>query len=88
MKRVLLIEDRETTRNMVEETLRRRGYDVASAGTVQEGRALLESEPQAHLVLTDLQLPDGTGLELLQQGLELDADLPVIVMSATPVTTQ
>ena len=81
MKRILLIEDRETTRVMVEETLRRRGYDVCAAGTVAEGRALLANE-SVDLLLTDLQLPDGTGLELLARALERDSLLPVIVMSA------
>jgi DNA-binding NtrC family response regulator len=79
-KRVLLVEDRETTRLMVEETLRRRGYDVASAGSVAEAKGLLEQSPD--LVLTDLQLPDGSGIELLKAALERDARLPVIVMSA------
>jgi DNA-binding NtrC family response regulator len=81
VKRVVLIEDRESTRVMVEETLRRRGYDVVSGGTVAEGRRLLDGEAP-DLLLTDLQLPDGTGLELLTWGLGRDPRLPVLVMSA------
>ncbi len=81
MKRVVLVEDRETTRLMVEETLRRRGLEVVSGGTVAAGRALLD-ENDTGLLLTDLQLPDGTGLELLAHGLEHDSRLPVLVMSA------
>ena len=42
MKRVVLVEDLKTTRAMVEETLRRRGLEVASGGTVEEGRRLLD----------------------------------------------
>jgi DNA-binding NtrC family response regulator len=81
VKRILLVEDRETTRVMVEETLRRRDYDVATGANVAEGRALLDEAPP-DLLLTDLQLPDGTGLELLAQALERDPLTPVIVMSA------
>ena len=81
MKRIVLVEDRETTRIMVEETLRRRGLVVASGGTVAAGRRLLEEESPG-LLLTDLELPDGSGLELLDAGLGRDGRLPVIVMSA------
>jgi two-component system response regulator FlrC len=81
VNRVVLVEDRKTTRLMVEETLRRRGLEVASGGTVARGRELLE-EAKAGLLLTDLQLPDGSGLDLLDDGLAGDPRLPVIVMSA------
>ncbi len=82
MKRIVVVEDRETTRAMIEETLRRRGYEVVGAGTVTEGRALLDGDPRPDFLLTDLQLPDGSGLDLLAHALGRDARLPVIVMSA------
>jgi len=82
VNRVVLVEDRESTRRMVEETLKRRGFEVLSAGTLAEGRELLAGDPRPDFLLTDLQLPDGSGLDLLQEALEQDALLPVIVMSA------
>ncbi|HMB69153.1 MAG TPA: response regulator, partial [bacterium] len=78
---IVLIEDRETTRAMVEETFRRNGWDVRSGGTCAEGKAFLD-ERLPDLLLTDLQLPDGSGLDLLQRGVGRDPRLPVIVMSA------
>ncbi len=78
---IVLVEDRETIRVMVEETLRRRGYEVCAAGTVAAGRKILAAAAP-DLVLTDLQLPDGTGLELLAAALAKDARVPVLVMSA------
>ena len=81
MKRIVVVEDRQTTRWMVEETLRRRGYAVAGCGTLAEGRELLAAEPP-DLLLTDLQLPDGTGLDLLREALARDPRLPALVMSA------
>jgi len=83
VRRVVLVEDRETTRAMVEETLRRRGLAVASAGTVAEGRALLDEE-RPGLLLTDLQLPDGSGLELLQTCREHHPNVEVIVLTGYP----
>ncbi len=81
MKRIVVVEDRQTTRWMVEETLRRRGYTVAGCGTLAEGRKLLASE-RLDLLLTDLQLPDGSGLDLLREALARDPRLPALVMSA------
>jgi two-component system response regulator FlrC len=79
--KILIVEDRETTRLMVAETLRRRGHEVVTAATLDEGRnALDEHRPDS--VLTDLQLPDGSGLDLLARALAADARRPVIVMSA------
>jgi DNA-binding NtrC family response regulator len=81
VRRIVLIEDRETTRAMVEETLRRGRWDVRSGGTRAEGEAFLD-ERLPDLLLTDLQLPDGSGLDLLKRAVARDARLPVIVMSA------
>jgi DNA-binding NtrC family response regulator len=80
-KTIIVVEDRETIRMMVEETLSRRGYAVRACGTAAEGKRLLEAV-SADLLLTDLQLPDGSGLDLLVQGLAKNARLPVLVMSA------
>jgi len=80
-KTIVVVEDRETIRIMVEETLSRRGFAVRACGTAAEGQRLLESV-NADLLLTDLQLPDGSGLDLLVQGLAKNPRLPVLVMSA------
>jgi DNA-binding NtrC family response regulator len=82
VKRVVLVEDRDTTRAMLTETLKRRGYDVLACGTEAAGRASLAADPAPELLLTDLQLPDGSGMELLRAGLERDPLLPVLVISA------
>ncbi len=80
-KSIVLVEDRETIRVVVEETLRRRGWTVRSAGTIADGRCLLAEETPG-ILLTDLQLPDGSGLDLLTVALTRDARMPVLVMSA------
>jgi DNA-binding NtrC family response regulator len=78
---LVLVEDRETIRVVVEETLRRRGWTVRACGTLAEGRALLADHAPG-ILLTDLQLPDGSGLDLLTAALACDARMPVVVMSA------
>ncbi len=67
--RLLVVDDEPDLRTLYELTLLREGYDVDSAGTVEEAWMLLqEAGPGAYqLMITDMRLPDGTGLDLLRR---------------------
>ncbi len=64
--RLLVVDDEPDLRTLYELTLLREGYDVESAGTVAEAWAALQAQSFG-AVITDMRLPDGTGLELLQR---------------------
>jgi two-component system, cell cycle response regulator DivK len=81
--RILLVEDNELNRRLVRDLLVFRGHDVIEATTLAEARARVA--PDLDVVLMDLQLPDGTGDEVLR---EMRADeslrhLPVLVVTAS-----
>jgi two-component system, NtrC family, response regulator PilR len=63
---LLVVDDEPDLRTLYELTLVREGYDVESAGSVEEAWALL-AERSFSAVITDMRLPDGTGLQLLQR---------------------
>jgi two-component system response regulator PilR (NtrC family) len=63
---LLVVDDEPDLRTLYELTLVREGYAVETAGSVEEAWALL-SERAFSAVITDMRLPDGTGLELLQR---------------------
>lgn len=65
MATILVIDDEPDLRTLYELTLLREGHSVETAGTVAQARALLEQQP-FDLVLTDMRLPDGLGLDLLR----------------------
>ena len=67
--RLLVVDDEPDLRTLYELTLVREGYDVESAGSVEEGWALLQERGPGgyQLVITDMRLPDGTGLDLLRR---------------------
>ena len=64
--RLLVVDDEPDLRTLYELTLVREGYDVESAGTVAEAWAALQQQRFA-AVITDMRLPDGTGLDLLRR---------------------
>jgi DNA-binding NtrC family response regulator len=76
--RILLVEDDEDFRETLAEMLRRQGFDVLPAG---DGETALRLAPGADLLITDVRLPDTTGIELLAKVRESRPDTPVLVMT-------
>ncbi len=81
MSDILVVEDKESLRAMLRRTLESRGYSVQEAGDAYEARRRLQGSRQA-VVLTDLRLPAGSGLDVLQAAREADPQTPVILMTA------
>ena len=65
-QRLLVVDDEPDLRTLYELTLVREGFDVESAGSVEEAWAALQRQRFA-VVITDMRLPDGTGLDLLRR---------------------
>jgi len=84
--RILIVDDDEAIRMVVTEALRRDGHEVRSAASVAEQKILLESF-MPDVLVTDVILPDGNGLDLVPAILEARPDLPVIVLSAQNTLT-
>ncbi len=78
---VLVVDDEEAQRKVLAGFLRKRGYEVEAAGSVDEALRLAAARP-IDLVLTDLRMPGRTGLELLEDLHKLNPEVPAIVMTA------
>ena len=78
---MLVVEDKESLRSMLRKTLEARGLTVEEAGDAYEARRRLQTS-RVLVVLTDLKLPAGSGLDVLEAAKEADPDVPVIVMTA------
>lgn len=62
-ERLLVIDDDADIRDLMVDQLRREAWEVDAAGTIAEARAALEHQP-VDLIILDLNLPDGDGLNL------------------------
>jgi two-component system response regulator PilR (NtrC family) len=79
--RILVVDDEADLRELLEMTLLRMGLDVDSAATLQEAHAFLARSEYA-LVLTDMRLPDGLGLELVRAVCAGGKSIPIAVVTA------
>jgi DNA-binding NtrC family response regulator len=78
-KRILVVEDEEKLRRVIQLQLASAGYEVDLAGSAEEGIKIVD---RADLVLTDLKLPNMDGLEFLSRIRLQNAHVPVIMMTA------
>ena len=79
--RLLVVDDEPDLRTLYELTLVREGYDVESAGSVEDAWALMQTE-RFNLVITDMRMPDGTGLDLLRRLDEAGRPEKAVVITA------
>jgi len=81
MEPLLLVEDKAELRGVLRKALERAGWNVEEAG---DATAAIEKARNMRylLVLTDLKLPGGSGLDVLREVKEADPDIPVILMTA------
>lgn len=81
--RVLAVDDEPELLDIYGSVLREGGYTVELAPDVQTARALL-ARNSFDLVISDISLPDGTGIDVLRTVRERSLDLPVIMVTGTP----
>ena len=78
---VLIVDDEDDIRELIELSLIRLGLACDAAGTVGDAKALLSEKPY-RLCLTDMRLPDGDGLDLVEHIQAEHPGLPVAVITA------
>jgi DNA-binding response OmpR family regulator len=80
MARILIIEDNPDFVAFVRAVLDLNGHSVTHTGSLRDGLSLTNQGPYPDLVLLDLDLPDGNGLEFFDQ---VASDVPVLAMTAS-----
>lgn len=80
MRHILLVDDDERIRRMVRQALESRGFSVVEACNGREALGLWEARAP-DLVLTDINMPEMDGIELLLAVLKRSEGVPVVAMS-------
>ncbi|MDO4317665.1 MAG: response regulator transcription factor [Lachnospiraceae bacterium] len=79
-QKILIVDDDRDLSGLLCDMLEDEGYEVTTARDLEEAYALLETK-QVHLILLDINLPDGTGFELCRE-LRANCTVPVLFASA------
>jgi len=80
--RILIVDDEEVLRDVLETVLRREGFDVALAASGEEALAQLDVDDAVDLVILDVMLPGISGIDTLRAIRIANPMLPVIVITA------
>ncbi|MGH1485086.1 MAG: sigma-54-dependent transcriptional regulator [Cellvibrionaceae bacterium] len=81
INKILVIDDEPDIRGLLSMTIERMGHHAICAETVAKGRSIL-AEEKFDLCLTDLRLPDGSGIEIVKLIQDKHTQTPVIVITA------
>ncbi len=76
--RILVVDDERTIRDVVEQYLKREGYETVGVG---DGEAAVDAAADADLVILDLMLPKLDGLEVCRR-IRAERDVPIIMLTA------
>src|SRR5438477_100678 len=79
--KILLVEDKESLRQMLATALKKAGYSVDEAPDGNVAVQKIRKQPY-NLILSDLRLPTLSGLEILTTQKEIDPTIPVLIMTA------
>ena len=79
-KHILTIDDEESIRQILVELLTAEGYRVSTADSAQEALRVVKEDPP-HLIISDLQMEDADGLELIEKMKESLPAVPIILLT-------
>jgi DNA-binding NtrC family response regulator len=80
MTKILVIDDEQGIRHLLDTLLRRKGYDVVLAESGRQGLELFRRE-RPDVIVLDLKMPEMDGLTVLRQIQNLDPGKPVIILT-------
>src|SRR5438874_10598488 len=80
--RILIVDDEEVLRDVLDAVLRREGFDVVMAASGEQALALLDEDDNIDLVILDIMLPGISGIDTLRAVRISNPNLPVVVITA------
>ena len=81
MNKILIIDDELSQRELLGGFLKKKGYEITSAGSAEEGLDLFNDD-YFNLAIVDIKLPRMNGIQLLERLRDSDPDFPAILLTA------
>jgi putative nucleotidyltransferase with HDIG domain len=82
--KLLVVDDEEAIREVIEEYFMRKGYEVYTAENGADALDVINEVPQIACIFTDINMPVMDGLELAERIRQIENTLPVVVMTGYP----
>lgn len=79
--RILIVDDEEPIRGLIEQIVSREGYECVTASGVDEALSILAKE-RFSLLISDINMPDKTGLDLLLAAVNIDEEMAIVMATA------
>ncbi|MCK5832306.1 sigma-54-dependent Fis family transcriptional regulator [bacterium] len=79
--RILIVDDEESMQEFLDIMLTREGYEIQTVGSFR-GAINLLAESKYDLIISDIKMPGGSGLELLKKAHSMNSNIPVIMITA------
>jgi two-component system, NtrC family, response regulator PilR len=81
MENILIVDDEKSLLDLLSVVFKKEGYGVKTASSGVQAREILEKEP-VDLVITDIKMPQTSGMDVLKFAKERNAETPVILITA------
>ena len=81
LSRILVVDDEESIREFFQIMLKREGYEVLTASNGREGFEVFKKNP-VDVIISDIQMPEMSGMDLLQKVKEADPEMVMIMVTA------
>ncbi len=81
MIRILIVEDDNSQRKIIEYNLKQKGYETVAVDSVEKAIPILHKE-DFHLLISDMKLPGMSGIDLLREARRARPELPVVFITA------
>ena len=79
---ILIIDDEEKFRQLLTRIISLEGFNVLQAGNISQGLKIIQQEKNIDIVLTDVKLPDGNSIDILEKIKTINPICEIIVMTA------
>lgn len=78
---ILVVDDEADICDLMSDRLGLEGFETCTAGSGNEAVTVLKSRQDIDLIITDVRMPDGDGLLVLEESTKLNPNLPVVIIT-------